>query len=352
MKRQILIFAVLLTTAVILVVSMTNVFGDNSRCKKEKYATMEPGTCLLPKTYRFLRAIERINENPINKDLTKKALNFFEPKVYQTIDTTVISKECKIPIRIYYPTKKSKTSPTQIILYIHGGGFVHSSMDDYDMSIKKFAKVSNRIMVALDYRLAPEHPFPAGLNDADCVLKWLSGKSIELGGSSKKIILIGDSAGANLATVLTLKNRDEGNDIIEGQVLFYPPTTFVETEFPSRTYFLRDKNRSYMLTEDFIRRAKAAYIPDSIDEKHPYLSPLEADLGGELPPLLLVTAQVDPLRDEGRLYANKLRDAGHDVKYVEYKGVIHGFLSLYMIFNESKQAMRLTDTFIDNCCAD
>nr|MDA3823891.1 alpha/beta hydrolase [Bacteroidales bacterium] len=280
----------------------------------------------------------------------KKALDFFKPRMHLTIDTIVQGEGFEIPIRIYYPSKKSKTTPSQIILYIHGGGFVHGSIEDYDMSLKKFARITNRIMVSVDYRLAPEYPYPAGLNDADCVLKWLSHNSSNLGGSSKKIILIGDSAGANLATVLTLKNRDEGNDIINGQILFYPPTTFAEVEFPSRIYFLRDEKRNYILTEEFILKAKNAYIPDSVDERHPYLSPLEAKLNGKLPPLLMVTAQIDPLRDEGKLYAEKFREAGNDVKYVEYKGITHGFLSFYMIFKEAKQAMKMADSFIDKCC--
>lgn len=314
-------------------------------CKNTKYETSEPGTCLSLSAYRFLNALDKIDKNPYNNEFTRKVIDFFEPRVYQTINMEVPGDDFNVPVRIYYPTKKSTEVQTQIILFIHGGGFMFGSIEEYDMAVKKLARITDKIIVALDYRLAPSHPFPAGLNDSYLVLKWLSENSRKIGGLSNKIVVMGDSAGGNLATVLALKNRDEKTDYIAAQILFYPPTTFLEKEFPSRTHFLRDERRSYLLTEEFLRITKSSYLPDSIDERHPYASPLEADLNGNLPPSLIVTAKVDPLRDDGRFYAEKLRQSNQDITYVEYDGIVHGFFNFYMIFKESKQSMKLVRDF-------
>jgi acetyl esterase len=200
--------------------------------------------------------------------------------------------------------------------------------------------------VSVDYRLAPEHPFPAALNDVSAVLDWIVANMASIGGIGSRVTLMGDSAGANLATVLALKARDEGKEHILSQVLYYPPTSFLETEYPSRLYFLRDEKRTYLLTEEFLKRSKSSYLPDNIKPRNPYVSPLLADLEGNLPPTLIITAQVDPLRDEARIYADRLSEAGQEVTYVEYPGLIHGFFNLYMIFDEGKESMQLARDFI------
>ena len=320
-------------------------------CKKEKYKTKEPGTCLKPKALRLLKVMEvfeQIEHNPYDKKITQEFINLLEPKVYKTIDTIVEANAYNVPVRIYYPTKKTAENPTDIVLYIHGGGFMFGNIEEYDMAVKKFARISGKILVSLDYRLAPEHPFPAAVIDSKNVLKWIYENQGKLGGTGKKITVMGDSAGANIATVLTLINRDNGTDYIACQVLYYPPTTFIEKRFPSRVYFIEDETRSYFLTEEFIYRAKASYLPDSIPEDNPYLSPLEADLGGKLPPAFIITAQVDPLRDDGRFYAKKLEENGQEVKYLEYEGILHGFFNFYMIFKESITSMKLVNKFIES----
>lgn len=327
------------------------VFGDlpsePGNCKNEKYTTAEPGTCLDPRAYRLLKALEKVETNPYNNEFARKVINIFEPNMKCVKDTQVRNGEISVPIRIYYPTKWSTENPSDVIFFIHGGGFMYGSIEEYDMAVKKLAKVTEKIVIALDYRLAPEYPYPAALNDVSAVFEWIIQNLNIIGGKGKKITVMGDSAGANLATVLTLKARDEGNDHILCQVLYYPPTTFVELEFPSRLYFFRDKRRTYMISEDFVRESKASYLPDSIDETLPYLSPLEADLSGDIPPVLMLNAQVDPIRDDGRLYAEKLREYGQEVSYVEYPGILHGFFNLYMIFNEGKESMKLVKEFID-----
>ena len=275
-------------------------------------------------------------------------IDIIEPAVNKVIDTRVSHDSYDVPIRIYYPYKKTVQNPAQAIFYIHGGGFMYGSIEEYDMAVKKLARITEKIIIAVDYRLAPAHPFPAALEDVDAVLKWIVSNRKCLGIAGDKIILMGDSAGANLATVLALKARDENRDCILAQILFYPPTTFVEREFPSRVHFLLEDERSYMLSEEFVRTSKESYLPDSVTEDFKYVSPFEADLSGDLPPVLMVTAQVDPLRDDGKFYAEKLEKAGQEVTYVEYEGMIHGFLNFYMVLPQGKEAMKLVRDYLSD----
>lgn len=346
MKRQknLYIGILFITLSAVIVSSRQEI---DEPCKNERYTTAEPGTCIDPKAYRLLLMIDRMQKNPYNNEFAKRLIDFMEPRVKRSIDTLVNSPEADIPVRIYYPTKKSLETATPVIYYIHGGGFTIGSIEEYDMAIKKLAKITGNIVVALDYRLAPEHPWPAAVNDVSAVYGWIIANIKQIGGKGRKITVIGDSAGGNLAAVLALKSRDEGKDNILCQILYYPTTTFRETEFPSRLYFFRDERRSYLLTEEFARESKASYMPAGTDECHPYLSPLEADPGGKLPPLLMLNAQVDPLRDEGRLYAEKIRSEGSRAVYIEYPGIIHGFFNLYMIFPESIDSMKKIREFIE-----
>jgi acetyl esterase len=320
--------------------------ADVSFRKNDKYATPEPGTYLDPNAYRILMALDRVKGKDMDSDIPLRLINLVEPHMYKVIDTIVCYVEYDVPVRLYYPNRQTYEAPSPVILYVHGGGFIKGSVEAYDMAVKKLARKTNSIIVSVDYRLAPEHPFPAALNDSYAVLEWLYEHKKEIGGSEGRICVMGDSAGGNLATVLALKCRDEGKDYIACQVLYYPTTTFVETEYPSRLYFLRDSARSYLLSEDFVRRAKEDYLGGFGNEKHPYLSPLEANLDGELPPALIMTAECDPLRDEGRHYAELLHDMGHEVIYLEFEGMIHGFFNFYMFFEESRESMDLVKSFI------
>lgn len=312
---------------------------DPRPCKNEKYATSEPGTCLDPRAYRLLKAVDRVHESPYNNEFAKRLIDMIEPRVHKVVDTKVSHPAYDVPIRIYYPSRKCTMNPTHAIFFIHGGSFMYGSIEEYDMAVKKLARITDKIVVALDYRLAPGHPYPAALEDAEAVMDWIIDNRKELGIAGDKITLMGDSAGANLATVLAIKKRDQQEDHIFCQVLYYPPTTFLEKEFPSRVHFLLDNQHSYILTEELLRTTRKSYLTDSIPENDPYVSPLEADLSGKIPPALIITAQVDPLRDDGRMYAEKLRKAGQDVTYIEYEGMIHGFMNFYMILPEGRKSM-------------
>jgi len=322
--------------------------GPDYPCSNKNLQTPEPGTCLSLNAYRLLQAIEHVEKNPYNNDIAKKLIDFVEPRVYKTVHSIIPGDTYDVPIKIYYPTRKSTQRPTQIVLFIHGGGFMFGSIEEYDMAVKKFARKANKIVVALDYRLAPEHPYPAAVDDSNLVLHWLSDHAEQLGGTGSRIFLMGDSAGGNIAAVLALKDRDEESNRVCGQILLYPATTMVEKEFPSRVYFLNDESKNYMLTKDFLYISKKSYLQEGMDESDPYVSPLEADLSIPLAPTLIVNAEVDPLRDDGRFFAEKLGMNGQVVVYKEYEGIIHGFFNFYMVLPEARKAMILIGKFIDD----
>ncbi len=308
-------------------------------CKRERLRTAEPGTCLHPDAYRVLKAIEKIEGNPFENKRNRRVINLVEPRVYKVIDTIVRSDSLIVPLRIYYPDKKSTSEVYPIIFYIHGGAFMYGNIEQYDMLAKKICRTTKAIVSSVEYRLAPAHPYPAAINDSYCALNWVAENAERIGGHEEGVYVMGSSAGGNIATVLTLKSRDFKGPKIAGQILFYPPTTFLETEFPSRLNFFRDSLRSYMLTEELCRKCKKNYLGTYTNYSDPYISPAEAALSSDLPSALIFTAQCDPLRDDGRIYAELLMAAGVDVSYIESKGMIHGYLSFYLILKEARRSL-------------
>jgi len=324
-------------------------YVPGSERKRVKYATPEPGTYLKPVAFALLEKINQVMEDPESfKKPGEWFYRLFTPHQKKTLDTAINCQGRNIPVRIYYPTRKSLQGNQPVTLFIHGGGFAYGSIDEYHMMVGKLAKVTGTIMVSVEYRLAPEHPFPAALDDCYAVFGWLQENASDIGGHEGRIIVMGDSAGGNIATVLTLRCRDENRSQPACQVLIYPGVTFVDTLYSSRVYFGLSSGRSYVLDEIFLRKVKSDYMGEMTDDKNPYLSPLEADLSSDLPPALIITAECDPIRDGGREYARKLRAAGVDVEHVEYSGMIHGFMSFHMIISDAVAAMKYIRDYLYN----
>ncbi len=255
--------------------------------KKEKYATPEPGTYLRPMAYTLLNGINKAFEEPESyKEPADWIKNMFAIHQKKVADTILQYDGQRIPVRIYYPTKKSLSGNQPVTLFLHGGGFAYGSVDEYHIMVSKLAKSQDRSFVSVDYRLAPEHPFPEGLNDCYAALCWLQDHGRTIGADTARICVMGDSAGGNLATVLTLLCRDQERPQPLYQVLIYPGVTFVDTSYPSREYFGRCKARSFVLTEEFMRSVKSMYMANETNDRHPYLSPLEAELTPDLAPAL------------------------------------------------------------------
>lgn len=247
-------------------------------------------------------------------------------------DRKVEAEARSIPVRIYTPVAAG--GATAAIVYLHGGGFVLGDLDCYDALCRTLANESGARVLAVDYRLAPEHPFPAAVEDCFDALKWIEENAPDLGVDANRIAVAGDSAGGNLAAVMCLLAKENhGTPEIAFQVLIYPSTRFggVGSGRPFGAGYFLD-NRSI----DWFTRH---YLPAGTDRMDSRVSPLEAkDLKG-LPPAYVVTAGFDPLRDEGMAYAEKLKQAGVPVTAVEYATMIHGFFSMQGLIPLANEAI-------------
>jgi acetyl esterase len=226
-----------------------------------------------------------------------------------------------IPTRIYTP---DAPAPRPALMYFHGGGWVLCDLDTHDVPCTAIARRAGAVVVAVDYRLAPEHRFPAAVDDCYAATKWVASNAARLGIDPKRLSVSGDSAGGNLAAVVSLKSRDEHGPAIANQVMIYPVTDLSSFNTPSYGEFATD----HSLTKTEMEWFRDLYLSSTADARNPLASPLLAsDLRG-LPPALVITAECDPLRDEGEAYAKRLQAAGVPVTYTCYPGMIHPFFSL------------------------
>ena len=235
--------------------------------------------------------------------------------------------EVEIPIRIYKP---SKNNHRPVFIYFHGGGFVTRSIESHDCVCRRLAQINDMIVVSVGYRLAPEFPFPIPHQDSYDATAWVAENIQQYSGDSEKLIVGGDSAGGNLATVVSILARDLGGPKIAYQVLIYP-TTDARLQFPS----IDNYGKKYFLTKELMEWFVNNYLPNEEDKLNPLASPyLTKDLSN-LPPAFVCTAELDPLKDEGEAYANRLLEAGNQVVFKEYPQVIHGFFNLPKITRKS-----------------
>ncbi len=246
-----------------------------------------------------------------------------------TEDRTVPGPAGGIPVRIYRPRADA---PLPVVVYFHGGGFVIGDIATHDTTCQRLAAGVPAVVVSVDYRLAPEHRFPAAVVDCDAATAWVAAHASELGGDPARLAVAGDSAGGNLSAVVARRARDAGGPPIAFQLLVYPVTD-MRCTLPSHT----ENGTGYLLDTDAITWFMDNYFADA-DRLQPDASPLLVeDLSG-LPPAFVLTAEFDPLRDEGEAYAERLRAAGVSVTTSRYDGMIHGFYGLDSVFDSAKKA--------------
>jgi acetyl esterase len=222
-------------------------------------------------------------------------------------------------VRLYVP---DSSPPHPAVLFLHGGGWALGSIERSDPLCRALCRASRMLIASVEYRLAPEHPFPAGLDDAYAALRWLSASGPEVGAIPGKLAVCGDSAGGNLAAAVSLMSRDRGAPEIALQVLIYPALDPALSEASMQTL-----SSGYGLTASDMQLFWELYLKNPEDAARPYASPLrETDLR-DVAPALLITAEYDPLVDEGERYGALLRDAGVPARTVRYPGMIHGFMS-------------------------
>ncbi|MBV8167899.1 MAG: alpha/beta hydrolase [Alphaproteobacteria bacterium] len=236
-------------------------------------------------------------------------------------------------IRVYTPRG---TGPFPLLVFYHGSGFVLCSLDTHDGMCRNLCAGAACVVASVDYRLAPEHKFPAGLDDCLHATRWAVAQATALGADPTRVAIAGDSAGGNMAAVVALRLRDAGGGpALCGQLLLYPVTDYHTPGTPSYAA----NADGYGLTRDTMKWFWAHYLNDAAEAAHPHASPLRApDLSG-LPPALVITAEYDPLCDEGELYAQRLRAAGNEAALTRYAGVNHGFMFWVGVVAKADAAM-------------
>jgi acetyl esterase len=238
-----------------------------------------------------------------------------------------------VPVRIYKP-KDAASEPSvdlPVVIYFHGGGWVLGSIETHDALCRRLCSESKAAVVSVEYRLAPEHPFPAPLDDCYDATQYISNHAHELGLDAKRLVVAGDSAGGNLAAAVAFKAKNTKGPSLRAQVLIYPA---IDSDCASKTY--SSYASGYGLTRDSMQWYWKQYVGDR--QTGVYASPSKANSFTGMPETIIITAQYDILREEGETFAKKLKDAGVVVNHQRYDGVIHGFIHFAGAFDQGKKA--------------
>jgi acetyl esterase len=236
----------------------------------------------------------------------------------KTEDRAIAVQGREIPIRVYTP---AGDGPFPVVVFFHGGGWVAGNLETHDPYCRALATEARVVVVSVDYRLAPEHKFPAGLEDSLAATEWVLAHAGELGGDASRVMVAGDSAGATLATVVTLLLRDRGVAGLAGQILLYPTAGYYDP--PTASYL--ENAEGYGLTRKGMIWFWDHYLNDKAEARDFRVAPLLAPSLAGLPRAFVVTAEYDVLRDEGQAYAKRLAEAGVPVTHVFVEGMNHGF---------------------------
>lgn len=228
----------------------------------------------------------------------------------------------RIPVRIYHGLELDGSVP--LIVYLHGGGFVLCDLDSHDACCRRLANGVGAVVVSVDYRLAPEHQFPAAVDDAWAATRWAAAHAVDLGADPSRLVVAGDSAGGNLATVVSMMARDNGGPAIAFQVLIYP---VVDQRRKAAKASERAESARGVLSAEHMRWFTEQYLGPDGDRADVRASPILGEFSG-LPPAHVVTGERDPLCDEGELYAELLNNAGVPASAKQYPGMFHGFFNL------------------------
>lgn len=258
-----------------------------------------------------------------------------EPEeVAYTEDRQIPGPGGDIPTRLYYP-KHGGDGPYPALVYFHGGGWVIGSIETLDPVCRSLANGAGCVVVSVGYRKAPEHKFPAAVEDAYATTEWVAGNAAELQIDPTRLAVGGDSAGGNLATVVTMLARDKAGPKLVFQLLVYPVTD----HYSANTASYQENAEGYYLSRGDMIWFWNHYLADEADAKNPMASPLRAENLSGLPPALVITTEYDPLRDEGESYAARLKQAGVAVQQTRYDGMIHNFFRLGGIIDAGKAAI-------------
>jgi acetyl esterase len=260
------------------------------------------------------------------------AMNGPGPEISEVRDVAIPGPAGPIAARVYRPTEDGNAP---VVVFFHGGGMVIGSMEAYDGVARLIAEASGAVIVNVDYRLAPEHPYPAAAEDAWAATQWVAANAEELGGSPARLVVAGDSAGGNLAALVALRARDNGGPPLALQMLLYPVTDWAGTHASMET-----NGTGNFLTKDTMEWFRTTYFGDADASvwTRPDVSPIYADVAGVCPAWVMTTSH-DPLRDEGEAYAAKLEAAGVPTTALRVDGIFHAFFGQTNLFELAVQAL-------------
>ncbi len=253
------------------------------------------------------------------------------PEMAKVEDRSIPGPGPDIPVRIYTP---EGSGPFPGLVWFHGGGWVVGNLDTADGNARHMAAGAGCVVVSVGYRLAPEDKFPAAADDSYAATRWTADNAASIGVDPERIAVGGDSAGGNLAAVVSLMTRDRGGPPLVFQLLVYPAT---ERNFETES--CRENANGYLLTTDSMKWFWDHYLGSEEDAANPYAAPMVADDLTGLPPALTVTAEFDPLRDEGEAYGRRLQAAGVPATNSRYDGMIHGFFSMSGVVDKGREAV-------------
>ena len=264
----------------------------------------------------------------------RPATNPEPPQLARVEPLAIPAPHGAIPARVYIPTTlRTANGLAPCLVFFHGGGFVIGDLESHDVVCRKLAHEGELIVISVDYRLAPEHRFPAAVDDTIMATSWIAANAATLGIDAGRLCVGGDSAGGNLAAVVSIAARDGNGPAIAGQVLIYPAIDFAMTH-PSHS----EPETSILLTHSVIRWFRDHYLNGAADAHDWRASPARATTLIGLPPAYVLTAGADPLRDEGDEYAERLKAAGVPVTYKHFPGQFHGFFTMGKLLNQANIA--------------
>lgn len=267
------------------------------------------------------------------------------------LDVKIYNEDYEVPVRLYFPNEQAmkkgmeKGHSYAILLFFHGGGWVTDSVENYDRVCSQMAQSTGQIVVSVEYRLAPEYPFPTGLMDCYAAAKALYTNRFILNTEPEKITIVGDSAGGNLAAAVSLMARDKGEFMPDRQILIYPALNNCYTE-ESPYLSVKENGEDYLLTAVKMENYISLYQRSPEDRENPYFSPLQEKNLKNLPDTLILTAEFDPLRDEGEEYARRLKEAGNYVELHRIPGALHGFFALGIKLFHVKESFDIMNKFL------